>query len=243
MLKKLEFILLFLFVLLALAGCQAPPETAASVVQKVVAAHGAEKSLAEAKGFLFHGHIQALMKNDHGKLWILYRRPAQLRVIVQLEKSKEDRLYLNGQGWRDSGAGFVEVADSPLAVMKFQAEHLDLPFRLFEGKYQAELLGEILPDKPVKLLLTDVDGIKTYRSVDPVKWVVLLVEREFTVNGQQARLGVVYEDYRTVKGVQLPFRILNFVNGQPVGRTDFQSVQTNPSLPEAVFSAPELKAE
>ena len=241
--KRVEFLLVPLFMVLLLAGCQKPPETAESVVQKIIAAHGTEKALREAQGFLFHGHIQAIINNDHGKLWILYRRPAQLRVIVQLEKSKEDRLYLHGTGWRDSGKGFIEVADAPLEVMKFQADHLDLPFGLLEGKYKAELLNEIVPDKPAKLMLTDSDGVHTTITVDPVRWVVRTVERDFLVKGQKARLGVVYEEYRTIKGVQLPFRILNYVNGQGVGQTDFQSVQTNPSLPETVFSTPGSEAE
>lgn len=239
----LKILLVPLLLLVLLAGCQKPPETAESVVQKIIAAHGTEQALREAQGLLFHGQIQAFMRKDHGKVWILFRRPAQLRVVLQMEKSREDRLYLDGPGWRDSGKGFIEVSGSPLEVMKFQAEHLDLPFRLLEKKYQARFLEEITPEKPIKLVLTDSDGIEITISVDPVRWVVRTVEREFMVNDQKVRLGVVYEEYRAVKGIQLPFRILNFVNGQAVGRTDFLSVQTNPFLPEDVFSRPGEKAE
>lgn len=227
-----------LLVIFLLTACQKPPETAESVVQKIVAAHGAEQALRAAHGLLFHGHIQALMQEDHGKVWILYRRPDQLRVIVQLEKSGEDRLYLAGKGWRDSGQGFVEVTGPALDVMGFQAEHLDLPFRLMAGEYSPRLLEEVVPDKPVRLALTDADGVETLIAVDPVRWVIRTVERELVMNGQSLKIGIVYEEYRVVKDIQLPLRILNYINGQPVGQTDFMSVQTNPSLPENVFSPP-----
>jgi hypothetical protein len=109
---------------------------------------------------------------------------------------------------------------------------------LTEGKYRVRLLEAVTEDNPVNLILTDKDGLETKISVDPFRWVVRTAEREFEINGQKAVMTVLYEEYRTVKGVQLPHRILNFVNGKPVGRTDFTSIQTNPSIPENIFSAP-----
>jgi hypothetical protein len=55
-------------------------------------------------------------------------------------------------------------------------------------------------------------------------------------------MGVLYEEYRTVKGVQLAHRTVNFVNNKPVGRTDYSSIQINPSIPENIFSPPGQRA-
>lgn len=236
--KQIKPLLFFLLMIFLLAGCETPPETAESVRQKILDAHGKEGRLQQIKGLLFHGHVQALNEENHGKVWILYRHPEKLRVVAELDKMKEDRLYLDGEGWSDDGGGFSKVSGMALDVMKFQVEHLGLPLGILGGKYQMRLLETVSEDNPVRLVLTDVDGLETKISVDPYRWVIRTVEREFEVNDQKLLLAVVYEEYRTVKGVQLPHRILNFVNGKPVGRTDFTSIQTNPSIPENIFSAP-----
>ena len=236
--KQIKPLLLCLVIILLLVGCQAPPETAESVLQKILAAHDKEGGLQKIQGLLFHGHVQALTEENQGKLWILYRHPEKLRVVAELQESKEDRLYLAGEGWTDNGSGFLKASGMTLDLMKFQTEHLSLTLGLLEGRYQVRLLEAVTEDKPVALVLTDVDGLETKISVDPFRWVVRTVEREFEINGQKAVMAVLYEEYRTVKGVQLPHRILNFVNGKPVGRTDFTSIQTNPSVPENIFSAP-----
>jgi len=241
--SSIKFTLICLLVLFLLSGCQEKPETAATVVQKVINAHGAEPSLRNVQGLLFHGHVQAFNEGDHGKLWILYRQPGQLRVIAELEKRREDRLYLHGEGWTDDGSGFVKASGLSLDLMKFQAEHLALLSGLIDGAYQPRLLEEIVVDQPIRLALTDKDGLETRVTIDPLSWLVRTVERELTVEDNQVVFGIAYEEYRPVKGVQLPFRIQNFVNGKPVGQADFGAVQINPSLPEDVFSAPGLKAK
>ena len=236
--RRVNSIGLLLLAVLILAGCQEKPETAESVVQKVIGAHGGAKAMRDAGGLLFHGQINALVEQEQAKIWILFRKPLQLRVALESEKFKEDRLFLDGQGWQNNGSGFFAVSGSALAVMQFQAEHLSLPFRLLERQYEVVMPNEVVADQPVVLMLKDAEGIETKVSVDPVKWFVRAVERDFEIRGAMTRFSVVYEDYRTVKGLQLPFRISNYINGQAVGRTDFVSVQTNPSLPEKIFSAP-----
>ena len=240
----IRFTLIFLLATVLLFGCQEKPETAATVMQKVITAHGGESALNQVQGLLFHGHVQSLTESDHGKLWILYRQPGQLRVIAELEKRKEDRLYLQGEGWTDSGSGFEKTTGLSLDLMKFQTEHLSLLFGLAEGAYQPRLLEEaIVADQPIRLALTDKDGLETRVTIDPVSWLVRTVERDLMVEDKKVSFGIAYEEYRPVKGVQLPYRIQNFVNGKPVAQADFGSVQINPSLPENVFSAPGLKAK
>jgi hypothetical protein len=243
MMQLIKVTLLCLLVMALSVSCQKQPETAATVLQKVIAAHGAEPALNEVQGLLFHGHIQSLNENDHGKLWILYRHPDQLRVIGELTNKKEDRLYLRGEGWIDNGSGFTRATGLALDLMKFQSEHLSLFSGLLAGKYQLRLIGEIRADQPVEMALTDADGLETKITIDPVNWLVRAVERALVVDGEKVSFGIAYEEYRRVKGVQLPFRILNLVNGQLIIQADFGSVQTNPSLPENVFSTPDLKAK
>ena len=236
--SRLRFLVLCLLTLLLLS-CQQKADTPEAIVKKVIAAHGGAEKLRAVNGYLYLGQIQAAMADDQGKVWILYREPEQLRVIIRMSEGKEERLLLGDEGWRDNGRGFVKVDGPALAVMAFQAEHIDLPRHLVEKRYKvkkAEIQNE---EKGETLILTDADGVETVVVVDPVRSVIRTVEREFDIAGQTVRMGVAYEDYRDVKGVQLPFRLLNFVNGQLVGRTDYQSVQINPPLPERVFERPE----
>ena len=237
--KKLNVLALLLIALvIVVAGCRKPPETAETLVLKVLAAHGGEEALRQVKGYLFHGHAKSLADEEQGKLWIIYRHPDKLRVVVEMTDAREERLYLQGIGWNDDGKGFKSASGMILDLMKFQTEHLSLPLRLLEGKYRASLLGEIVEGEPIRLALTDTDGLETRISIDPVRMVIRAAERDFEVGNQKVVMAVLYEEYRTIKGVQLPHRILNFINGNPVGRTDFTSVQINPSIPEKIFSAP-----
>jgi len=236
-------LLLFLAIaVLIVAGCRKPPETAETLLPKVLAAHGGEEALRQVKGYLFHGHAKSLTDEEQGKLWIIYRHPDKLRVVVEMTESKEERLYLQGAGWNDEGQGFKPATGMILDLMKFQTEHLSLPLRLLEGKYRARLLDKIVDGEPIRLALTDAGGLETRITIDPVRMVIRAVERDFEVGEQKVVMAVLYEEYRTIKGVQLPHRVLNFINGNPVGRTDFTSVQINPSIPEKIFSTPERGA-
>ncbi|NIQ97768.1 MAG: hypothetical protein GWN87_29055, partial [Desulfuromonadales bacterium] len=202
----LRLVGLALVMLLSLYGCQQPPETAGTVVRKVIAAHAGKGRLSQVEGFLFHGHVQALSGDQHGKLWILLRQPEKLRVVVEGENSKEDRLYLDGRGWLDEGEGMVRATGPDYELMKFQAEHLTLPFGLHKNKYRVRLAEEIVAGQPVRLILTDADGIETKISIDPVRWVIRTAERAIDIKGREVLLGVAYEEYRSIKGVQLPHR-------------------------------------
>jgi len=233
-----SFTLLIFVALLVLCGCQEKPESAESVAQKVVQAHGGAEALRTAQGFLFHGLIHSLGEEEHGKVWVLFRQPDLLRVVAELADMKVDRLYINGEGWLDSGTGFEKASGMDLDLMRFQAEHLMIPLGLLEKKYQLKLLEKTGESAPTRLLLTDSSGTETIISIDPINSVVRMVEREIVVQDKNVKFGVVYEDYRPVKGLQMPFRTINFVNGKAIGRSDYQSVQTNPSLPENIFSSP-----
>jgi len=236
--RRVEIIFLIVVVATLLLSCQKPPETADSIARRVVEAHGGAKALSEARGFLFHGHVQNLIEDKHAKVWILFRRPGELRVIAEMDDAKEDRLFLDGAGWIDSGSGFEKATGISYDLLEFQSEHLRIPFGLQQGFYRLELLDQVVEGEPVRLRLTDPDGAEMTITIDPINSVVRKVERELVVQGENATFGVVYEDYRPVKGMQVPFRMINFVNGKPIVVTSFQSIQTNPSVPEKVFSPP-----
>src|SRR6056297_1799847 len=121
--KKLPEFLLPVLVLavVTLSACRHPPATVETVLPKIIAAHGSEENLRRVEGALFHGHIQALLKNEVGELWILYRRPDRLRVMLEMSAGREERLLAGERGWRDIGAGFVAIDGLPLSLMRFQA--------------------------------------------------------------------------------------------------------------------------
>ena len=174
---------------LLLLSCQQKADTPEAIVKKVIAAHGGAEKLRAVNGYLYLGQIQAAMADDQGKVWILYREPEQLRVIIRMTEGKEERLLLGDEGWRDNGRGFVKVDGPALAVMAFQAEHIDLPRHLVEKRYKvkkAEIQNE---EKGETLILTDADGVETVVVVDPVRSVIRTVEREFDIAGQTVRMG------------------------------------------------------
>ena len=230
--------MILLFIAVLMPGCQEEPETAETVALRVVLAHGGAAAINEARGFLFHGHVQGMTEKEHGKLWILYRQPEALRVIVETTELKEERLYLQGRGWIDRGSGFQPVSGLTLDLLRFQADHLGIISGLQEKRFQLTLLEGSEEGGMTRLKLVDSGGESMVVLIDPINSVVRKVERILEIQGEKVTFGVLYEDYRPVKGVQMPFRKINFVNGQLVGRSDFQSVQANPSIPEKVFSMP-----
>lgn len=242
--KKLHKFFFALLVLpIILPACQQPPETSESVLQKIIAAHGSPEKLRRIEGMLLHGRIQALLKNEVGELWILYQRPDRLRVVLEMPGGREERLLVGERGWRDVGPGFEAIEGLPVSLMHFQAEHLDLPWRLLQGNYRVNLIAPMEEGEPVRLELVDADGTETRVTVDSQSWLIHSVERDFVVDDQDVRLKVVYDTYRLVKGVQLPLRMRNLLNEQLVGRSEFTTVQIDPALPQTVFTEPSGQEE
>jgi hypothetical protein len=49
-------------------------------------------------------------------------------------------------------------------------------------------------------------------------------------------MGVGYKDYRMVAGVMLPHRIINYVNGNAIAESRYDTVKVNGELGQNIFN-------
>ena len=104
-----------------LNGCSqtgTPPMTEAEQWRaKILEAHGGQEALARVATLVYSGSIST--RNDRGTVALVLSRPQKLRTAMKYSNRSEDRIFLEGRGWRDFGTGFDEATGPSLDAMLF----------------------------------------------------------------------------------------------------------------------------
>jgi hypothetical protein len=156
---------------------------------------------------------------------------------MQFLKRHEDRILLGKHGWRNFGTGFEEAAEYSLDAMIFQYNHLNLPMEVMDGHYKILYIEQKIKDRVFPALkLTGADGPPMIVLIDPETGLIRQVDGKIAMGSQEVVMGVGYSDYRQVSGVMLPHRIINYVNGNVIAESRYDTVAVNTELDNDFFS-------
>ena len=198
-------------------------------------AHGGRDTLRSIETIVFSGKITT--RSDIGTVALILARPGKLRATMKYQNRYEDRILLDNRGWRNFGDGFVEAFDHSLDAMVFQYNHLNLPMGVLEGNYKISYIEEKITDTIYPALkLTDISSPPMMVILDPDTGLIKQVNGRITAGSQEVIMGVGYEDYREVAGVMLPYRIINYVNGNVIAESFYDRVAVNAELERDVFT-------
>ena len=234
---KLKFIfLLFTFVACCLLNsCRQPVTPADKWLEKMVEAHGGVDALARITTIIYSGRIAT--RGDRGTVILVLSRPGKLRTTMKYRKRYEDRILLENRGWRNFGAGFEEVVGHSLNAMVFQYNHLNFPMGLIDGNYKILYVEENINGKLFPALkLTSYNGPPITVKIDSETGLIQQVDGRIAVGAQEVVMGVGYGDYREVAGVMLPHRIINYVNGNAIAESRYETVSVNAALDKDFFN-------
>jgi len=236
--RKLTY---FLLVLIAISfcflnACQSPMAPVDKWQVKVLEAHGGKDALIRIATIVFSGRIAT--RGDKGTVVLILSRTQELRTTMRYLKRYEDRLLLGNRGWRNFGAGFEEVIGHSLDAMIFQYNHLYLPMGLIDDDtYKISYSEQKIGDKIFPVLeLSPENGPPMAVTIDPETGLIQQVDGKILMGSQEVIMGVGYKDYRMVAGVMLPHRIINYVNGNAIAESRYDTVKVNGELGQNIFN-------
>jgi len=230
------FLLLAIIPLCFLSCRQEQPLTPVEQWQaKILEAHGGRDALTRIKTLIFNGRIAT--DKDRGTVVLALSRGRKLRTTMKYSKRAEDRILKGTRGWRDFGSGYEEASGASLDAMVFQYNHLDLPMAFIDGNYKISFFEKKIGDTIFPTLeLTGAEGPVMNVMIDSETGLIQLVEGRISAGGRQVIMAVGYGDYREVAGVMLPYRIVNYVNGNDIAESRFDFVGVNRELDENYFA-------
>ena len=209
-----------------------------SIITDVIAAYGGEEALAKIRTVYTKGSIQTLMRDEKGISTRYFKRPRKLRAELFYTRASETRIVNGFQGWRGSDSvSLREVHGPPYLAMAYQFKYLDLPFGFLDKGYKITYLGgEALHGVPVEVLqLVDDEGPTMRVYVDSVTHLITRVVGTFGAGQGTTELAAEFSDYRTVEGIKVPFRVVNFSGTNKIAETLVVEVRFNRDMPDSLF--------
>ncbi len=216
------------------AGAGPAPDVP-SLVRLCVEAYGGKEALARAAIQRQEGRVTStLHPGGAGAFVRAYERPGRLRVEIRYPgAAPEVRVLDGGQGWRDG-----EPVEGPrLGAMILQAARLDMPALLSAWEAKVLDLGALLhAGKKLRVLAIEpAPGLIVEAAIDPGTGRILRTRG--TSNGPPVPLEfeTSYSDFRTVRGLLVPFREENRANGRRTGAAVLKRAELPASLPQGTF--------
>jgi hypothetical protein len=236
------FFSLFLLILMSLS---APPARAEDsplneklFIAKIAGAYGGKKELARVKGISAQGRITTFFPEDRGSYYWYMRRERQLYVDIRYSDSSEKRILNGMNGYRGTGGRMEKVLGLPYDGMVYQYNQLDLPFGLLDGslKILEHRKGDLNGVNVEILKLADRFGYELDVYVNDRNYHILKVVGYFTVGPNRTSLSVEFRDYKKVKGILLPFKIINYAMDTRISVTDITQYSINPKIKDSIFN-------
>jgi hypothetical protein len=208
-----------------------------TVAGRIIEAYGGRERLAVVRSITAEGRITAFMRGDEGTYRRTLRRDGSLFVDIVYSRSSERRILQNNKGYRGTGGKVEQVTGPRLQAMVYQYNELDLPYGLLDGSCSAtELRGDTVNGDAVRVLsCTDRAGNRMEVFVNAENYRIVKCEGVFAVGTESTSLSAEFDDFRTVHGILLPFRIVNYAGGRKISVTTIDRYLINPSVDDALF--------
>jgi hypothetical protein len=209
----------------------------------MMAAYGGKAEIGKVTTVVAKGTITDFMKGKQGNYARYYSRPGKLRIDIMPDQGGEERVLVDGRGWRGSPGNLVEVEGPPLQAMLYQYSYLDLPMGFADNSYTVTFGGrQVVGGRQLDLLVVDVKGAPKLRIyVDPEKKLIVRTASEFNMGMGSSELSTEYEDFRPVGKVLFPFRLINYAGEMKLSVISLSEVKVNAEMPKDVFSPDQAK--
>lgn len=238
----ISFFSLLLFILLPLCASQARAEDTAVkeklFIAKIAGAYGGGRQLAKVRGISAEGRIKTFFPEDRGSYYRYMKLERKLYVDIRYSRSSEKRILNGMNGYRGTGGRMEKVLGLPYDGMVYQYNQLDLPFGLIDGslKILEHRKGDFNGVSVEILDLADKYGYEIEVYVSTRNYHILKVIGYFTVGPNKTSLAVEFRDYKKVKGILLPFKIINYAMDSRISETDIAHYAINPKIDDSIFN-------
>lgn len=234
-----------------LVACEvtdAPPLTAAQVVDRNVEARGGLQAWRNVRTMVWVGHIISQHASARRLPFVLeMKRPGKTRFEIRTQDQVATRIFNGSEGWKLHPVRGAAPALQPYTKYEVQsardAEGIGGPLVDYVKKGVSVTLAgveAIHGRKAYRLTLTLPSGTVRQMWVDAENFLTLKYEREArNAFGITGKVSVYYGNYQTFHGVKLPLTIESGTDKSQVRDVMvLDRVVINPQLPDWVFSKP-----
>jgi hypothetical protein len=225
------------FLIAFIAAVPASAHESDRVVAKVIEAYGGREKLSMVRTIAAEGRIVALMRGDEGTYRRTLRRDGSLFVDIVYSRSSERRILHKGKGYRGTGGKVEEVSGPRYLAMVYQYNELDLPYGLLDGTLTASGLRKdtVHGEAAYVFRLADRAGSQMDVVVNAQNYRIVKCTGTFVVGTESTSLSAEFEDFRTIDGILLPFKIVNYAGGMKISMTTIDQYFINPAVDDALF--------
>lgn len=206
--------------------------------QELLAAYGGAERIGRVKSVRAQGRIDAPVLNDDGSYNRWFTRDRKLKVEVNYRRSSEIRILDGVKGYRGvNGMKPLSVSGAPWLAMVYQYKYLDMPYSLADPSYRIVYEGmEVGEGRKLDILkIEDDEGPEMRIFIDRKSRRIVKATGYFVAAGRKTDLTAEFSDFRTVDGVLMPFRIVNFGGGMKISEILLDTCVVNPVIDDAVF--------
>lgn len=245
MARKIFNLLFFVFFLLSgvlMNGAHgaepATTEKVKSLVDRVVQAYGGKEAIERVKSAFIKGKITAFMPVDKGTYIIYFKVPRKLRVHIVYRDYTEERILNGHRGYEGTDTYPVpEVTGFRYLAIVYQYKSQDIPYGLLHDAYRLSNEGiESVNGIPVEVLgLKDKEGLPMKIYINPKNFHVVKISGLFSIGGNEMTLSSEFTDFRSVGGMEFPFKLTNYAGGQKVAETLIEEYKVNTDIDNSIF--------
>lgn len=226
----------------------APDPTAAQIVEKNALARGGVQAWSKIQTMVWTGRAET--ENAPGRVMpflLEQKRPGNVRFELVVDGKKSVRIYDGMNGWklRADRAGRPELLPYTADELRHArgAQVIEGPLMDYAAKGAAITLGGVgaVDGSEAYVLEVRLPSGGLHRVwVDAQTFLEVRHDREYrNAAGQPAMATVLYRDYRTFEGLQMPVVIETGIGvGKPTNRLIIERVALNPELDDGMFAKP-----
>jgi len=214
-------------------------ERADQVLQAAIKAMGGKEAIAGRQTIFMKSSIKNFDYPEPvaGTISIWFKRPLKIRQEIVYPHKKEIRAFDGERAWVDVGKGPELMGPLMARMMERGIRELDSPLLYTEGNLTYLSVARDPRGRMSQKLSWRYQGYARDIMVDVETNRVLVIGEFDTPAGAISRMKV-YDDYREVQGLLLPFHQETFRNDQKYSETDILETKFNADIPDSMFAFP-----
>lgn len=237
--KKNIFTAIFLNILITSAFAQ--EQTLDKILENYYKLNGFDK-LQKINTIIMTGHIT---KQDYMPMKIIKVRPDKYKMEFDIQDMTAYQSYDGKTAWMTApwtGNAKPQLMQEDAAKdIKVKADFDGVIYNWKKKEHKAELIGKdsLNNIEVYKIKLTRKDGGVEYYFIDIKEY---LLQKKITTRisrGQEIEVASFYSDYRDIEGIKFSFTNENFMGGQPYSTIQYDTIELNKKIDDAIFKMPE----
>jgi len=214
-------------------------ERAEQVLQAAIKAQGGLELISGRQTI----YMRSTIKNydypepESGTITVWFKRPLKIRQEVTYPHKKEVRAFDGERAWVDAGKGPELLGPLMARMMERGIRELDSPLLYTEGNLTYLSVAKDPKGRMTQKLSWRFQGYARDIMVDMSTNRVLVIGEFDTPAGAISRMKV-FDDYRSVQGMMLPFHQETFRNDQRYSEANVIEARFNAPIDDALFVFP-----